>query len=198
MGCDAHGYLEFRYEYEEEDPYHKAKYSSWTGINIGEMLDRNYDIFAMLFGVRNDQGYKPLAYNRGLPTDISSNVQEDEWMGDDMKGDSHSHTWVDAKELREFDFDGMIDGGLLMSVVGKKNTATFVTDAAKDLMKLDETERRMADIAWVEKDGFHLERFQKLGRIALDSHWRLVLDMVKLFAGTYGELNVRLVLWWDN
>lgn len=195
MGSDCHGYLEYRYECKEEDS-HKEKYSSWTGIDIGNILYRNYDIFAMLFGVRNDQGYKPLAYNRGLPSDVSSEVQEDEWMND-LKSDAHSHTWVDAKELREFDFDGMIDGGLLMSIIDKPSGKSFVTDAAMDLMKLNKVEREMANIAWVEKDGFRLERFQKLARIALDSHWKLVLDMVKLFAGTYGEINVRLVLWWD-
>lgn len=88
MGADIHGWIE------AWDKYIPA----WQGLMSFEFLvNRNYDIFGCLFGVRNYACFMPVAANRGLPTDISSPIQIDFWsLGDD----AHSATWIGWPEIK--------------------------------------------------------------------------------------------------
>ena len=65
MGTDICGWVE-------------VKYGNmwWPIIKIDYLVNRNYDIFGCLFGVRNYANFKPIAPDRGLPEDVSSLVKE--------------------------------------------------------------------------------------------------------------------------
>lgn len=72
---------------------------------------RNYDVFAILAGVRNGRGFAgiktgdgfiPIAEPKGLPKDMSALVQrESERWG----LDGHSHSHLTLKELQDYDWD---------------------------------------------------------------------------------------------
>ena len=73
--------------------------------------DRNYSLFAILANVRNARGsagirtgagFKPIAVPRGLPPDVSPEVQaEARYWG----RDGHSHSWLTLAELLAYDWD---------------------------------------------------------------------------------------------
>ena len=108
MGCDIHPHVERRvngkWEVLESDP--------------PALKHRNYNTFAILADVRNGSGFagirtgggfNPIAEPRGLPDDLSDELQgvkeerrayEDEprWFGD------HSFTWLTLREILEYDY----------------------------------------------------------------------------------------------
>lgn len=63
---------------------------------------RNYNLFAILAGVRNKYDIIPIKEPRGLPEDLSPNVlRESEY----AEGDGHSYSYYTFKELKEYDWD---------------------------------------------------------------------------------------------
>ncbi|WP_410769609.1 hypothetical protein [Fontibacillus sp. BL9] len=66
---------------------------------------RNYTLFSLLAGVRNSYGLNPIHEPKGLPSDISYKVKES---SDDWGGDGHSHSYLTAKELLNFDWSQSI------------------------------------------------------------------------------------------
>src|SRR5262245_50799778 len=103
MGCDIHCWAEVReggacrkvgriwatpWEWEED------------GLTDEPYWMRNYDLFAMLAGVRNyDDAIIPLSLPRGLPADASSEVQA---ISDEYGRDGHSHSWHSLRHLLEY------------------------------------------------------------------------------------------------
>jgi hypothetical protein len=80
--------------------------------------DRNYNLFAILADVRNGFDFKPIAQPRGLPDDLSEEVNalanpsdddddsNDIWLGD------HSHSWLTVRELLDYDWEqATMEGG---------------------------------------------------------------------------------------
>jgi hypothetical protein len=84
MGCDIHLALERNYK------------GQWVGVpipNVTAARSRNYELFALLAGVRGD-GPEP----KGIPDDTSglSQIEIDRW-----DGDGHSHSWCSLQEYVE-------------------------------------------------------------------------------------------------
>lgn len=83
--------------------------------------DRNYQLFAVLAGVRNAWDLTPIAEPRGLPQDISERaIAEHESDYDDGNPDAriwlgdHSWTWLTLEELERHDWDRkFVDSGIL-------------------------------------------------------------------------------------
>ena len=99
MGCDIHLHVEQR-----------SADGTWAPLPHSYST-RNYRLFAALAGVRNGTGFagcdlgdpiEPIAAPRGLPADVSDEVQaeSDEW---DIDG--HTHSWLTAGELLAHDWD---------------------------------------------------------------------------------------------
>ena len=88
MGTDVHGYVEI-------NGVDLSGYSNWSKIvDIGFIVERNYDIFGMLFGVRAEPEVNGIAKNRGIP-DETSKPQ------DHNNKDLHGQTWIDWEEIVE-------------------------------------------------------------------------------------------------
>lgn len=114
MGCDIHFYVERREnnrwvscdewvqdpdETNQTVPHEKSFY---TG--------RNYDLFAILAGVRNGSGFagvdtgdgfRPIVAPRGLPDDVTDLVRA---VSDNCGVDGHSHSHVTVSELLAYDW----------------------------------------------------------------------------------------------
>lgn len=105
MGCDIHGYVEAQLFAQN-----KISDDWYPVINAENILGRNYDMFAKLFGVRletveqrSGQKVIPIAAQRGLPE--YGRYQKDSPNGtvkeyNEWEGDAHSATWITLKELR--------------------------------------------------------------------------------------------------
>lgn len=85
MGCDIHGWVEVN------------NYGHWYEyINAGHLLHRNYEMFGILFGVRNYGNFVPIAEGRGIPLDASNVVKADyERWGADV----HSPSFITFDEI---------------------------------------------------------------------------------------------------
>jgi hypothetical protein len=92
MGCDIHGWVEIR-------PYNFDK-DYWTAVYDIDHLERNYLMFARLFGVRLEE-IPALAPNRGLPSNGDHDAHDD-WRKIDAtywEADGHSFSWIGLDEI---------------------------------------------------------------------------------------------------
>ncbi len=72
MGTDIHGWIEVKSPITED----------WLAIvQVWPLIYRTYDMFGSLFGVKNRLHFRPVAANRGVPTDVSHEAQQEIAMG---------------------------------------------------------------------------------------------------------------------
>lgn len=117
MGCDIHLYVERRdaegnwnsadtWFSDPDDPTRKSLYKWGPGLArvAGPIYDdRNYDLFAILAGVRNGRGdgFTPISEPRGMPKDASLDVAA---ASESMDSDGHSHSWLTLQEILRYDW----------------------------------------------------------------------------------------------
>lgn len=124
MGCDIHCFVEKRgpktgkwkkiggfvsdYYRADNDYFSTDEFKKTSRI----LMCRNYDEFAVLADVRNGYGFagcdtgdaiKPIAMPKGLPEDVSSAIKKE---SDRWGCDGHSHSWLTAKEIKDYDAEG--------------------------------------------------------------------------------------------
>ena len=113
MGTDIHGWVEAHLDYMDEE-------DDWLAmIYAGIILDRDYNAFRRLFGVRDyeDSGIVPIAPRRGFPVNMSQEVREeaeqvypedqryqDGWIG------CHSVTWISWAEIQSVNWSEFYQG----------------------------------------------------------------------------------------
>jgi len=83
MGCDIHFHSEVKVN---------GKWEHYSEVGI----DREYDLFAKMAGVRNYRGITPISEPKGLPTDISvvTRLDAEKW-----RDDGHSWSYFNSKEI---------------------------------------------------------------------------------------------------
>lgn len=103
MGCDIHLYVEHRVDgvWQSADKWTKDKWTEHESIMSVDYDDqfytgRNYELFAMLAGVRNRFDIVPISDPRGFPDDISPQLAE-------LDVD-HSASWLTLAELLAYDW----------------------------------------------------------------------------------------------
>ena len=115
MGCDIHIFAETKLrdywtytdKFWENTYYNKdSRPCAWNTQLTDEPYDgRNYDLFALLANVRNGRGFAgcdtgdtiiPIAKPKGLPSDVSEEIQE---KSDRWDTDGHSHSYLTLSEL---------------------------------------------------------------------------------------------------
>lgn len=143
MGTDIHLAVERRNssgQWERVLPPADYKQSAWVeeyhaekGIPFDEYdrkqwyNDRNYRLFAILANIRNGYGFagvpiwkaiQPIAKPRGLPLDMSPEVQklasDDEYNENDISLGDHSFSWLTLAELQAYPWN---QGGLTYGAV---------------------------------------------------------------------------------
>lgn len=122
MGCDIHMRVEVRrdgkWERVEQVPTRPCSWREegdhagcWncqgTGVVQRPYHDRNYTVFSVLAGVRNDGYVTPIAAPRGLPDDVTRAAPKVNEDGDDESqweyGD-HSFSWLTVAEVLAYDW----------------------------------------------------------------------------------------------
>ena len=94
MGTDIHGWIECRNTNIDTDD----EQIWFPTVDFGRVyLGRDYDVFALLFGVRNCRKVQPLAAERGLPKYISSEIKARATESSSF----FSHTWITWHELKQ-------------------------------------------------------------------------------------------------
>lgn len=105
MGCDIHFYVETwdGTRWQSADKWTKSYDRCAEDVNWQDSYydDRSYDLFAILAGVRNRAGLKPIAPPRGLPANVDPRIKA---ASDDWAGDGHSHSWLTVSEIISYDW----------------------------------------------------------------------------------------------
>lgn len=141
MGCDIHEYYEIRrngvwepadlhpvpdtsgMSLEEEDRIFEAHWGHPLD------LDRDYDLFALLAGVRNSIEIEPITTPRGLPDDLSAALQA---IWTEVEVWCHHPSWLTLDELLRFDWDQPLRD-LDLSEVGVKRRLDREVRTYRDL-----------------------------------------------------------------
>ena len=104
MTTDIHGWVEVR-KFKDQD----GQGEFYSAIKIDHFVEKNYKVFAYLFGIRNNFYFKPKLGQRGLPhyeqfqihskchNEKSETLQDLQNWG----VDAHDATYVTYKELKE-------------------------------------------------------------------------------------------------
>lgn len=91
MGCDIHSFVEVKQE------------GTWKQVEGVFPFDwRNYSVFAFLANVRNYDCCEPISEPRGLPSDVSNDI---DFIYKDEEDYVHSTSYLTVKELIDFDYD---------------------------------------------------------------------------------------------
>jgi hypothetical protein len=87
MGCDMHAHIEVKME---------GKWRHYSAPSI----NRNYDFFALIAGVRNYDNIKPISKPKGIPKDVTYITKKhyESW-----GLDAHDASWLGVEELIELE-----------------------------------------------------------------------------------------------
>lgn len=210
MGCDIHGLVEVNWYGKYEEQYEEDPVDWLCAIdNVGMWVGRSYDLFGMLFGVRNYANFDPIAPKRGIPEEGSERLEDRlDYFRNHEAGnligavDCHSHTYLTLKELNEINWEETTE---------KEDSRIRVYDEEDELqMKAarigslsDDEVQRIEDGEEVVKENsdgeirkYRREKMKK--EEALSGAWEKLIEQMEMFGETYGEENVRLVVWFDN
>jgi len=111
MGCDLHehfkiwtdgGWKRIQMLLELDWNTSTPEEEAYWGLPL--FIGRDYDLFAVLAGVRNRRNVRPIASCRGLPDDVSEEVRE-AWNRAQSFPEVHSASWLSLHELLTFDWD---------------------------------------------------------------------------------------------
>lgn len=181
MGTDIHGWIEI------------SEYDRWYGIiRIQNLINRGYDMFGCLFGVKNHAGFNPVVNERGMPLDSSHEVKEDWW-----HKISESHTWIMWSEIQKIDWDE--------PAVKLDQRVRYYQKNANDEWEMymkaysghpPEIQLDREQSIQIGNILYKVERMTR--RDALRPQWELLFDMMQKLANRFGEENVRLVVWFDS
>jgi hypothetical protein len=221
MGCDIHGYIEVK---KNDLRFHGfvevQKYASWDdwdmAFDIKAILGRNYGMFGLLFGVRDDV-FSPVAKSRGLPENVSDEVKA---ASQAWGVDGHSHSWITIQEINAINWDersNNLSSHVYMFPEGSDEwTSGFGWSSA-----LDQDEYDIIDTGGsIQKDGITYKRLFETKGDSLSGDWKLLFqimnDLEKYYQAQprYEEVvesdnpvppvvyhdtsRVRLVVWFDN
>lgn len=204
MGCDIHGWVEVR-------PYKNVAPEDWESVvNISNIIGRNYDMFGLLFGVRNYCNYEPIADSRGMPKYGKHQKKEDDEddrpytlkESDSWNGDAHSHTFITWSEIEKIDWDKEsddLDERIHLYMKGKDGKEK---EWGKEGMfgELTDDEKKTLSNKLELVKGNKIFRLEKTKlKDAISGDWKVLFDIMKRLAKQHesGD-DVRLVVWFDN
>jgi hypothetical protein len=205
MGCDIHPAIEYKtsegwktllipnkyYGQWEDEPELTAR------IPVG----RNYNLFAILGNVRNEEGFNYISDSRGLPEDITPETKS-------ALSDEHSQTYVTLLEILNFDWtqvithSGLVDQNTFerwdrmksydlwpKSWCGGTSGKKITNDEMRERIKnnADPNEFIHTNITW-----------QTTYADAASLIWKTILPPMLKLGTEYGFENVRLVMDFDS
>lgn len=201
MGCDIHPIIE-RHDRRRGDGG-EVYWESWVNAGTPD-LGRDYELFAVLAGVRNYDGITPVSEPRGLPG-VTDRYEDGDFRGDypqqpceefkryylHWEPDAHSTSWLTLAEIKGYDTTQEIED---RSVIVGRNEDGGVAMTARA------SYRRGRDVtAELERVGHRRVfsgPFQKEGE---PTAWdRLIAELERAKRDGDTDDDVRLVFFFDN
>lgn len=167
MGCDIHELVE-------------RKSPTYGWINSGcPDLNRDYELFSVLAGIRNSYNLKPISEPRGLPEDVCSEMK---YNSEHWDSDGHSHSYVTLKELKEFDLNQEFHDDRLIT-------------------SKDDSGKITSTCAWSSSPTLGVVGNRKVFSVWGAEHFNSLIaymENVKSFHKIESDESVRLVFFFDN
>lgn len=202
MGCDIHVCVEVKVEPHRWEYVYKPEIDDGYSHNYYAPINRNYESFSVLAGVRNRHGIKPIARPRAVPEDCSSLTLR---VHEGWEGDAHTPSWLSLQDLQGYHWETQIDMGAVISA------ETFIV-----WDKVSSPYPRSMGVYGanvVVVDAAEFEQLQKRDQFLPDKNyyigveWKETLstacpELIKMMK-RLGELDpdptkVRIVFWFDN
>jgi hypothetical protein len=205
MGTDIHGWVE----------YWHPDLERWIGvIKLAPLVcDRNYELFAWLFGVRRRPDIPmrwqdpPLAVGRGLPADASSEVAS-EYATDTARlpTEYYGATWVSWREVQTIDWDEPIEDRIVASrrdALGQKQPggtlwwrSQFVA-AHADRVPGSPEALAPGDSWSIEDTDYEVVAMRR--RDVVDHRWELLFQLMEALSSRLQSTDhLRLVVWFAD
>jgi len=182
MSTDIDGWIEVWDEYAE----------AWRAVMVvnNTLVDQDYDVFGLLFGVRNYAGFEPVAPARGAPLDASRQVlatmpaEEDEY--------ASGHTWITLAEIKAIDPN--MSGATL-------EVYTFEPGPDGELVEMKhrsmEPKIKEDGAEWLEGDKLFRVRRTRAAVLYEDTGWDRLIRIMEILAEKYDDQRIRMVVWFD-
>ncbi len=196
MGTDIHGTLEYR------------RQETWSGLDDGWSLARNYYLFSLLANVRGkDALYSP----RGFPRDAADNASEQYWVvvAENQEEASRHPNWVPRARAESAVAAGHAewqDATQRLVSDGQWHTPSWLTtgELRHILNRYDATvaryyaARRAEEAARTERPAPAYETMLAGWDNPPDLHpdWRILLGAME--AGEARGIPMRFIFWFDN
>jgi hypothetical protein len=205
MGCDIHIYVEKfdGKEWKSADTWSPDEYDQTRNTNYPQVYEgRNYELFAILAGVRNRYDIEPIVRPRGLPGDISNEVQSE---ADRWNGDGHSHSWLTLKELQEYDWNKNYVNSGLVDVEGYKEfkekgkpSSYWQAGGGNHITNQEMDEFVASDKKGGFSDPCTYVEWQESGTESVDDFLTQTIPKLEKIKGEDKPENVRIVFWFDS
>ncbi|GAB1644236.1 hypothetical protein [Krasilnikovia sp. MM14-A1259] len=168
----------------------------------------DYSPLGCLFGIRNWNGWEPVAEGRGLPADVSETVGKDYEHDAEIDQAVGGSTWVSWPELRDLDMTVTpLARGVLE--VNQNGSGLYHCYRIEDEWPADvvaeygpslagESPVSVAYGSW--QHGTTTFTYKKVTRndvLGPGTGWEHVFAVMRTLAERYGEEGVRLVAWFD-
>ena len=192
MGCDIHGFIEVK----TGDTWEAAE-------DIRDDVQRNYDMFGMLFGVRNYVGFAPIAPQRGIPTDAATKTQQEYQRWDE---DAHSPSWLAYSEIAALNRDEVSASPDERIHEYRQNAAgeweahskSAYSSVLAHALGVDYNYRSWpVGTEWNINGTLYRVEAMRRGDI-IPSEWEKLFSRMASHATTHGPDGVRMVVWFDN
>ncbi|EJW19182.1 hypothetical protein M5X00_17335 [Paenibacillus alvei] len=167
---------------------------------------RNYNLFSILAGVRNNHRISAISEPRGLPDDVTEKVES---ISDEWGSDGHSHSYLSATELVQFDWnqfiklEGWVDANNYKEF--KEKGSPFMWSRSVGGGSADHVTHYDME-SFIAKDDnyfsfgstpYTLVQWEKSYRDCVGSFYTWSIPKIKELAGNDLE-SVRIVFWFDN
>jgi len=199
MGCDIHVHAEVKKELKNNDVWVNAdcwKYNEYCEIYDDEPMylckpiysGRNYILFAMLAGVRNNSELTPISEPKGMPEDAHALSRKSY----DAYGlDAHTPSWFTLKELKQAKRDN-----LTVKYSGKvspEGAQAIDSGEMPDMWCQDTSISDYVYREWVHEHNYFDAIIDELELIKREEFWIFGDD-----ERTELDDKVRIVFWFDN
>ena len=204
MGCDIHGWIEIK-------PYPKTSPEHWESVvDIGHIVGRNYDMFGLLFGVRNYPNYQSIAEMRGIPS-YDKNQKDKDGESDyrpyalreleKWNGDAHGHSYISLSEIENIDWEKEsedIDERIHLYIIEDGKEREMMKASSFGELSKEELNELCKKKVLVKGD--RVFKFEKTKyKDAISGDWNVLFDIMRrLGKQQENNDNVRMVVWFDN
>jgi hypothetical protein len=209
VGVDIDGFIEVRPWASWPDLPNELEWEATVRLDC-LYVTPDYDAFGCLFGVMNYAGFRPVAADRGLPSDASEQTRR---TFHDPHREGLWPTWIGWDEIQQVDWSEPAEhADARLHRYERNDTGQWVL-RSKASWSREALEAQGVPVpppgtapnvwpdgsVWTKGDvQFRAERLTRRDAIPDEGSWRPVWEVMAVLARLHGDENCRLVVWFNR